>query len=96
MWMRKYPRMSEIASIFGIPVSCVHRTIHKILPILHVVIVPKYVQWHNPRKWLSLTGTIPQWPHVVAILDGTPFRISRPSGKFAFEILKVMKFIVEF
>ena len=65
---------------FGIPVSCVHRIIHKILPILHVATVNKYIIWHSDQNWRNLAGQIPQWPHVVAILDGTPFRISRPAG----------------
>ena len=30
--------------------------------------------------WRSLTGTYPEWPRVVAILDGTPFHISKPTG----------------
>ena len=68
---------------FGIPVSCVHRIIHKIIPILHAATVPKYIEWHSHQKWLNLAGEIPEWPNVVGILDGTPFRISRPRGMSA-------------
>ena len=50
------------------------------VPILHVYIVPKYIVWHSDRKWRSLAGKFPQWPRVVAIVDGTPFRISKPKG----------------
>ena len=81
IWLRRYPTMQHLAMHFGAPVSCVHRIIHKILPMLHVVLVPKYIQWPSIQRWQSLAGSIPEWPQVVGILDGTPFRISRPRGK---------------
>ena len=80
IWQCKYPTLSVLATHFGIPLSCVHRIIHKILPILHVTTVHKYIKWHSEQEWMKLAGTIPEWPRVVAILDGTPFRISRPRG----------------
>ena len=80
VWLRRYPTLSHISMQFGIPVSCTHRIVHKILPILHAAIVNKYIKWPSPQKWTRLAGTIPEWPHVVGILDGTPFRISRPAG----------------
>ena len=67
---------------FGIPVTCVHRIIHKCLPRIHASLVPKYIQWHSHQEWLDLAGKIPEWRHVVGILDSTPFRISRPAGTF--------------
>ena len=73
--------MHHLAMHFGIHVSCVHRIIHQILPKLHVVLVPKYIIWHSAQNWQNLVGLISQWPQIVAILDGTPFRISRPAGK---------------
>ena len=80
IWLRKYPTLVELSSQFGIPVTSVHRIIHKILPIFHVTLVKKYVKWPSHAEWHALAGGIPEWPHVVAILDGTPFRISRPAG----------------
>ena len=80
IWLRKYPTLQHLASQFGIPVTCVHQIIHKLLPIFHVVLVPKYIVWHSPQQWRNLSGTIDYWPTVVAILDGTPLRISRPAG----------------
>ena len=80
IWLRKYPTFSELANKFGIPITSVHRIIHKLLPIIHVVTVPKYIKWHSAREWNDLTGSIEEWPNVVGILDGTPFRISRPAG----------------
>ena len=68
--------MDHLSMHFGIPVSSVHRIIHKILPILHISTVPKYIQWHSHQNWINLAGQIPEWPNVVGILDGTPFRIS--------------------
>ena len=32
------------------------------------------------QEWRNLAGTYPEWPRVVAILDCTPFRISKPKG----------------
>ena len=48
--------------------------------MLHVTTVNKYIRWHSHDEWMSLAGSIPEWPRVVGILDGTPFRISRPKG----------------
>ena len=72
--------MHHISAHFGISVSTVHRIVHKTIPLLHVFIVPRYIIWHNDRKWRSLAGYLPEWPRVVAIVDGTPFRISKPKG----------------
>ena len=80
IWLRRYPTMHHISAHFGIPVSTVNRIIHRMIPLLHVFIVPKYIIWHNDRKWLSLAGEFPEWSRVVAIVDGTPFRISKPKG----------------
>ena len=80
IWIRQYPTMHHISAHFGIPVSTVNRIIHRMIPLLHVFIVPKYIIWHDNRKWTSLAGQLPDWPRVVAIVDGTPFRISKPKG----------------
>ena len=48
--------------------------------MMHVVFVPSYINWHTDQQWLRLSGYFPYWPWVVAILDGTPFRISKPRG----------------
>ena len=81
IWLRRYPTLDHLGMHFGIPVTCVHRIIHKMIPILHASTVHKYIQWHSNQEWLNLAGTIALWPNVVAILDGTPFRINRPQGK---------------
>ena len=80
IWIRRYATMTHLSGTFGVPLSCVHRIIHKILRLLHVYAVPKYVIWHNANKWQSLAGYFTHWPRVVAIVDGTPFRISKPKG----------------
>ena len=80
IWLRRYPTLQHLATHFEIPVTCVHRIIHKTIPLLHVYVVPKYIKWHNPWQWQSLAGKLAAWPRVVAILDGTPFRISKPKG----------------
>ena len=73
--------MYHLAMHFGISVSCVHRIIHRLVPILHVNLVKKYIRWPNHNEWQNLAGFYEEWPRVVAILDGTPFRISKPTGK---------------
>ena len=80
IWIRRYPTMHHLSVHFNIPVSSVHRIIHKILPMLHVYLVPKYIRWHSDRTWRNSAGFFPEWPRVVAIVDGTPFRISKPKG----------------
>ena len=72
--------MTMLASLFGIPVSCVHKIIHKMIKYLHAYLVPKYIKWHSMREWRKLSGFYPEWPRVVAIMDCTPLRISKPKG----------------
>ena len=81
IWLWQYPTMSSIACQFGIPVSCVHKIIHRMIKYLHAFLVPKYIRWHSMRDWQKLQGFYPEWPRVVAILDCTPFRISKPKGQ---------------
>ena len=75
-----YPTMMYLATIFGITVSTVHKIIHRFVKILHCHLVPKYIKWHSMQIWQNLAGMYPEWPRVVAILDCTPFRISKPKG----------------
>ena len=70
----------HLASHFGIPVSCAHRIVHKCVKLLHAYLVPKYIRWPTLQQWRNLAGRYPEWPRIVAILDCTPFRISRPRG----------------
>ena len=67
---------------FGVSLSSVHRIVHKMLPFLHVYLVRKYIRWHSMNDWRNLAGYYPEWPRVVGIIDCTPFRISKPKGKF--------------
>ena len=61
--------MDHLSMHFGISVSSIHRFIHKVLPVLHAYLVPKYIRWHTMNKWRSLVGTIPEFPSVVAKLQ---------------------------
>ena len=81
IWLRVYPSMQNLRFLFGIPVSCVHKILHKVLKLLHAYMVPKYIKWHSMQGWRNLAGTFPEWPNVVAIVDCTPFRISKPKGE---------------
>ena len=83
IWLRRYPTYHHLGSQFGINVSTVHRIIHLMVKYLHAYLVQKYIKWHTMRQWRSLQGFFPEWPRVVAILDGTPFRISKPSGGYS-------------
>ena len=79
IWLRRYP--TTLSMLFGIHVSCTHKIIHKFIKILHAYLVPKYVRWHSMNTWRRLAGIFPDCPRVVAIVDGTPFWISKPKGK---------------
>ena len=80
MWLRRYPTLHVLSREFGIPVSTVDRIIHKMLPILHAYLVPKYIKWPSYNKWLSLVGTFPGYPNCVGVIDGTPHRLSKGRG----------------
>ena len=72
--------MNHLAMQFEITVSTVHKIIHKMLPILHAYLVPNYIVWPTLNQWRNMAGSNPEWPRVVASLDCTIFRISRPTG----------------
>ena len=85
--------MHHLAMHFAISVCLVHRILHKLIPFLHCWVVPKYVRWHSMAHWRSLVGIFPEWPNVVAILDCTPFRISKPKGNHIFLHICVKIFV---
>ena len=68
VWLRRYPTFYHLAMHFSIPVAVVHRTLLKIVPYLHTVVVPKYIKWHSDAEWISLAGTFSEWPRVVGII----------------------------
>ena len=74
--------MTYLAMMFRLHVSVVHRTIHYMIPMLHVIFVPLYIRWPTMQEWRNLAGTFPEWPRVVAIMDCTPLHISKPKGIF--------------
>ena len=80
IWLRRYPTMHHLSMHFGITASCTHKILHKFVKYLHAYLVPKYIKWHGMAKWRSMRALYPEWPTVVAILDCTPFRISKPKG----------------
>ena len=63
--MRRYPTMYHLAMHFSIPVSIVHATIIRTIPLLHNSIVQRYIKWHSPEYWNRLRGTFPEWLNVV-------------------------------
>ena len=77
--------MHHLAMHFGVSVALVHKVIHKMIPYLHILMVSKYIRWHSMQHWRRLSGTFPDWPNVVAIVDCTPFRINKPKGNLFLE-----------
>ena len=73
--------MQHLSMHFGISVACVHRIIHKIIPLMHAYLVKKYIKWPNAQQWYQFAGSYPTWPRVVGIIDWRPFRISKPNGE---------------
>ena len=82
IWLRHYPTMHHLAMHFAIPVSSVHTILHRIMKYLHAYLVPRYIKWHTMAEWRNFIGFYPEWPRVVAIVDCTPFRISKPKGEY--------------
>ena len=67
IWLRRYPTFYHLAHHFDIPVNVVHKTIFRIIPLLHNHLVPKYIKWPNDNEWISMRGTFPEWPNVVGL-----------------------------
>ena len=89
--------MAVLATQFRIHISCVHRTIHHIIPLMHVALVNKYIKWPTMAQWTALAGFFPDWPRVVDIMDCTPFRISKPKGiKIVAETVRLQFYFLNF
>ena len=80
MWMRGYETVRRLSSRFGVSKSTVQRDLDHIIPILHTTLFPREVTMPTPAEIRSMRGSFPDVPNAIAILDGTPFRISRPKG----------------
>jgi hypothetical protein len=80
IWLRQYPTHSFLAGMFGISVKTVSAVIFHILPILHRILAPSQIVWHTPAYWQTLRNRFPEFPNVVAMIDGTIIRINRPKG----------------
>ena len=81
IWLCRYHTMENLSVLFNIPVSRIHWILHKFVKILHAYLVPKYIKLHSMNVWRHLAGIYPKWPTVVAIVDCTPFQISKPKGR---------------
>ena len=68
IWLRRYPTLDHLAAHFRISVSSAHRFVHKVMKLLHIYIVPKYITWPSLHEWNRLAGTVPNWPRVVGFL----------------------------
>ena len=67
IWLRRYPTFYHLAHHFSVPVSLIHETIYKMIPILHGYLVPKFIKWHDANTWISLRNTFREWPNVVGV-----------------------------
>ena len=66
--------MDHLASHFSISVTSVHRIIHKILKLIHILCVQKYIKWPSINEWNRYAGSVDNWPAVVGFL-GNKFYI---------------------
>ncbi len=80
IWMRRYPVFPLLAFLFGISESLVCHVIHFTVPILHTHLVPRFIRWPTAPEWNAQAGTYPHFPGVVGMLDGSVFRILKPTG----------------
>ncbi len=81
IWMRCYPKLALLAFLFGISITLACQIIQFTVPILHAHLVPRFIRWPTAREWIQQMGTFPHFPSVVGMLDGSVFRISRPTGR---------------
>jgi hypothetical protein len=80
IWLRQYPTLTSLATMFGIPYTVCRRTIQKRVLQLYGLLA-REVTWHVPAVWRSIAGRHPDFPSVVGLIDGTVIRINIPSGK---------------
>ena len=46
-WLRSYPCLTYLSLTFGIPDRHCQYILDKMIPVFHMALVPKYIQWHN-------------------------------------------------
>ncbi len=81
IWFRRYSTFAMLSFLFGISVSMVFQVLHFTVPILHVHLVPRFIRWPTDNEWHAQAGTYPNFPTVVGHIDGSCFRIMRPTGR---------------
>ena len=95
VWLREYPTLDVLATMFNVSTQTVSLDIHFIVPILWRYFRDE-VRWPSIDEWRNLCGTWESMPNVVGALDGTLTQINRPlaepqhefySGKARFHCL---------
>ena len=80
IWLRGYATYAALAFMYGVSLSTIHNVLHQIIPILHAHLVPRFIRWPSNAAWNSMRGLVSGFDMAVGYVDGTPFRISRPTG----------------
>jgi hypothetical protein len=79
IWLRQYPTLIKLGTLFDITISTCHHTIESMVFKLHFLLA-REIRWHNAATWRLLAGRYIDFPSVVGIIDGTIIRINIPTG----------------
>jgi len=80
IWLRRYPRLQTLASMFSVDITYVSRSVKDIIPLMLEVFVNE-IKWPTANEWRSWQNHWKKFPTCVGIIDGTTHAIWRPSRR---------------
>lgn len=77
MWLRQYPRLDLLATLFNVSKSIISKDLYFIIPVLWRYFHAE-IRWPAIEEWLHMQGTWPLMPNAIAAIDGTLTEINIP------------------
>lgn len=82
IWLRRYPRLHTIGSMFKIDIASISRTVQELVPLL-LENFSNEIEWPTENEWRDWAGHWKHFPTCVGIIDATIHEICRPSRRQA-------------
>ena len=80
IWLRQYPRLHVLATMFNVSSAIISKDVHFILPIIRRYFRAE-IRWPTVDEWRELQGSWPLLPNSLGAIDGTLTRINRPQAE---------------
>ena len=77
IWLRQYPSLRCLSSLFGINITSIDDDIHHIVPMLRAYFRQE-IRWPTMEEFDQLRGSWPDFVNAVLAVDGTIHRVWKP------------------